>query len=596
MHDTQPTVDTAPEWDLSDLFPDIDSSELTEALAAIETKAKAFKTRYADQIADLDAPDLLECLRDYEAIRGLLDRVTSFVALRYHADTLDPERGKSMGDVRDAITAWLGPLTFFETEICALKKKKLKQLLTTHPDLARYKPYFRKLRATRQHKLSAELEQFALEISSASAASINRLFDETCASLQFRAAGKTRNLTETLDLLQHSDRKLRRSASRAISKELGTRLPLFTLVMNTVIKETVISDRWRGFATPQAARHLSNDIEADVVEAMLTSVTGTYADTSHRYYRLKARWLGLRKLKEWDRNAPLPMVSDTQITWPEARDQVLTAFGHFSPEMAKITTEFFERGWIDAAIRPGKASGAFCMSTGSAVHPYVLLNFQKRPRDVMTLAHELGHAVHQTLAARQGDLMADTSLTLAETASVFGETLTFNQLLQSVSGEGERMALLAERVEDIINTMVRQTAFHVFECRIHETQRTQGELTSDAICRIWMEVQTESLGPAFSFSNDYRNHWAYVPHFIHSPFYVYAYAFGMGLVLALYAAYESGIDDFVPKYLDALAAGGTKHHSELLKPFGLSVADPDFWKKGVSILSGYIDDLEAMQS
>ncbi len=585
-----------PRWDLSDLFSGPESPEFNECLVRVQEQSEQFKTAYKDRIAGLDADGLLACIREYEAISNLVSRIMSYVRLRYSTDTLDPLRGKLLSDVRAKISEWNSPLAFFEVEINTLESERLESLLDDSAGLERYRPFLRRIRKYKPHQLSAELEHYSSEISAASAASIVRLFDETCASMRFRAAGKTLNLAQTLDLLNSPDRKTRRSASRALTKEADARLPLFSLVINTVAKEAEIDDRWRSFDTPQDSRHLANDVENEVVDAMLKAVTGSYGEISHRYYKLKARWLGLRRLREWDRNAPLPAASDSKIPWFEAQSIVLAAFGDFSPETAAIAGKFFSGGWIDAAVLPAKESGAFCASASTDTHPYVLLNYQGRPRDVMTLAHELGHGVHQTLAAPLGELLADTPLTLAETASVFGETLTFDRLLRSVSSEREKTALLAERTEDMINTMIRQSAFHAFESRVHQMQRAQGELTKDELCGLWTQVQKESLGPAFAFSDGYRSHWAYIPHFIHLPFYVYSYAFGLGLALALYAAYKDGIADFAPKYLDMLAAGGSKHHSELLKPFSISVADPAFWSRGLSIISGYIDDLEAMRT
>ena len=585
-----------PRWDLSDLFPGPDSPEFTDCLARIQELSAQFTASHRERIGTLDSDGLLACIREYETIRRLVCRAASFVRLRYATDTLDPKRGKLLGDVRAKIAEWNSPLAFFEVEINQLETDRLECLLEENSELNRYRPLLHRIRKFRPHQLSAELEHYSSEISAASAASIVRLFDETCASMRFRVAGKTLNLAQTLDLMNLPDRKMRQAASKALTREIDSRLPLFTLVINTVAKEGVIDDRWRKFNTPQASRHLANDVEGEVVDAMLEAVTGSYGEISHRYYRLKSRWLGLRRLRQWDRNAPLPVASDAKIPWSEAQSLVLAAFRDFSPEVEAIAKPFFNRNWIDAAVLPSKESGAFCAPASTDTHPFVLLNYQGRPRDVMTLAHELGHGVHQTLASTQGELMADTPLTLAETASVFGETLTFNRLLRSVTGEKERMALLAERVEDMINTMIRQTAFHSYESRVHQWQRAQGELTKDELCDLWMQVQKESLGPAFAFTDGYRSHWAYIPHFIHVPFYVYSYAFGLGLALALYAAYESGVDGFVPKYLGMLAAGGSKHHSELLEPFGISVADPAFWSGGLSMISGYIDELEAMQT
>jgi len=372
-------------------------------------------------------------------------------------------------------------------------------------------------------------------------------------------------------------------------------LPIFTRVTNTLVKEKEVEDRWRKLPTPQSGRHLANHVEPEVVDALRDAVQNAYPKLSHRYYALKAKWLGLEKLEYWDRNAPLPEKDDRKIPWTEARDTVLEAYGGFDPEMANLARRFFDEEWIDAPVRPGKASGAFAHPTVTTAHPYVLVNYLGKTRDVMTLAHELGHGVHQLLAAGQGELLSHTPLTLAETASVFGEMLTFQSLLKAETDPGRRKALLAGKVEDMLNTVVRQISFYEFENRVHAA-RKEGELTAEQIGQLWMDVATESLGPSINLADEYANFWTYVSHFIHAPFYVYAYAFGDGLVNALYARYQEGEEGFQQRYFDMLKAGGAKHHSELLKPFGLDASDPAFWNQGLSLISSMIDELEAMEA
>jgi len=379
-----------------------------------------------------------------------------------------------------------------------------------------------------------------------------------------------------------------------LSKVFGENIKLFSRVHNTLAKEKAIEDQWRNMPTPQTGRHLSNHVEPEVVEALRNAVVAAYPKLSHRYYALKAKWLGLETMEVWDRNAPLPMESTKTVDWEDAEKMVMDAYAAFDPRMAEIAKPFFTDGWIDAGVKPGKAPGAFAHPTVTTVHPYVMLNYLGKPRDVMTLAHELGHGVHQVLAAGQGELLSSTPLTLAETASVFGEMLTFRKLLEGAKTVEERRVLLAGKVEDMINTVVRQIAFYDFECKLHAA-RAEGELTPDDINALWMSVQAESLGPVFNFMEGYETFWSYVPHFVHSPFYVYAYAFGDGLVNALYAVYEEGDEGFQEKYFDMLKAGGSKHHKELLAPFGLDASDPKFWDKGLSMISGMIDELEAME-
>src|SRR6202166_2756823 len=391
----------------------------------------------------------------------------------------------------------------------------------------------------------------------------NRQFDATIANLRFRVSGKTLAIEPTLNFLQDRDGAKRKTAAQALAHTFKGNVAQFALIMNTLAKDKEISDRWRGFADIADERHLSNRVEREVVDALVAAVRAAYPQLSHRYYALKARWFGKKRLPYWDRNAPLPQAPTRSVGWTEAKDTVLTAYAAFSPKMASIAERFFAERWIDAPVRPGKAPGAFAHATTPSAHPFVLLNYQGKPRDVMTLAHELGHGVHQVLAAPNGALMAPTPLTLAETASVFGEMLTFKRLLAQTRNAKQRQALLAGKVEAMINTVVQQIAFYSFERAIH-TERRNGELTAERIGEIWLGVQSESLGPAIDIRPGYENFWMYIPHFIHSPFYVYAYAFGDCLVNSLYAVYENAQDGFAERYLAMLAAGGTKHHSELL--------------------------------
>jgi len=494
-------------------------------------------------------------------------------------------------ELTDATT----PLVFLTLELNRIDDAALAATVAGDPALLRYKPMLDRIRKMKPHQLSDELERFLHDQSVVGAAAWNRLFDETLASLRFDALGESRPLEATLDLLSDSDRSRRQAGAEALAVVFAANLPLFARVTNTLAKEKEIEDRWRKLPTPQAGRHLANDVEPEVVEALRDAVVTAYPRLSHRYYALKAKWLGLDKLQIWDRNAPLPRDDDRRIPWDEARATVLDAYGSFDPRMAALAAPFFDQGWIDAPATPGKAPGAFAASTVTDAHPFVLLNYLGKQRDVMTLAHELGHGVHQRLAAAQGELLSSTPLTVAETASVFGEMLTFQKLLDAAGTSRARKLFLASKVEDMINTVVRQIAFYDFESKLHAARR-QGELTPDDINGLWMSVQAESLGPAFEFMPGYETFWAYIPHFIHSPFYVYAYAFGDGLVNALYAVYREGDPRFADKYFAMLEAGGSQHHSELLAPFGLDASDPAFWDKGLGLIASMIDELEAMDA
>jgi oligoendopeptidase F len=583
-----------PEWDLSDLYESPDAAELKRDLDWLEEACASFASDFDGKLATLDAPGMLDCVLRYEKIDMIAGRIMSFIGLRYYQITTDADRAKALSDAQDKITAYTTPLVFFSLEINRIDDTALDALFGENADLARFKPIFDRMRTMRPYQLSDELEKFLHDQSSVGASAWNRLFDETIAGLEFHIGGETRGLEATLNDLTDQNRDTRETASREVARVFGDNVKLFARVHNTLAKEKEIEDRWRGMPTPQTGRHLSNHVEPEVVQALRDAVVEAYPKLSHRYYELKRKWLGLDRMQVWDRNAPLPMESERLVGWDEAREMVLSAYGEFDPEMAKLAEPFFDKGWIDAAVKPGKAPGAFAHPTVSDVHPYVMLNYLGKPRDVMTLAHELGHGVHQRLAAGQGELLSSTPLTLAETASVFGEMLTFRRLLKNAPSAAERKIMLAGKVEDMINTVVRQIAFYDFECKLHDARRT-GELTPDDINALWMSVQGESLGPAFDFMDGYETFWAYIPHFVHSPFYVYAYAFGDGLVNALYAVYEEGNDDFQAKYFDMLKAGGSKHHKELLAPFGLDASDPAFWNKGLSMISGFIDELEAME-
>jgi len=583
-----------PEWKLDDLYPSTDGPEITRDLDWLKGECSAFASDYEAKLAALDAADMLRCIQRYERIQAIAGRIMSFAGLRYYQNTTDANRAKFMSDMQGAITDMSTPLVFFSLEMNRIEDDRLAGLLAANADLARYRPVLDRMRAMKPYQLSDELEKFLHDQSVVGATAWNRLFDETTAAMTFEVDGEDLNLESTLNLLTDPDRAKREQGARAVAKGFAAELPLFARITNTLAKEKEIEDRWRHLPTPQTGRHLSNHVEPEVVEALRNAVVAAYPRLSHRYYALKAKWLGLEKMQVWDRNAPLPKADTKVVDWPTARKIVTEAYAGFDPEMARIATPFFEKGWIDAATKPGKAPGAFAHPTVTDVHPYVMLNYLGKPRDVMTLAHELGHGVHQVLAAGQGELLSSTPLTLAETASVFGEMLTFRKLLDEAPDQAARKTLLAGKVEDMINTVVRQIAFYDFECKLHAA-RAKGELTPDQINDIWMSVQAESLGPVFEFMDGYEVFWAYIPHFIHSPFYVYAYAFGDGLVNALYAVYQEGKPGFQAKYFDMLKAGGSKHHKELLAPFGLDASDPKFWDKGLAMIESMIDELEAME-
>ena len=583
-----------PEWNLQDLYPAMDAEEVQRDLRRAETECQAFAADFKGRLLDLaTSGDLVSAIRRFETIDDLLGRLTSYAHLVYAGDTTDPDRSKFYGDVQERITTASLDLIFFALELNRIDDAILETAMSK-PDLGYYRPWIEDIRKEKPYQLDDRLEKLFQEKSVTGYSAWNRLFDETIASLRFDVDGESLPIEPTLNLLQDADGKRREAAANALAATFKANLRLFTLITNTLAKDKEISDRWRGFADVAQSRHLANRVEPEVVDALIAAVQQAYPDLSHRYYRLKARWFGKERLPHWDRNAPLPKVETKPIAWGEARDTVLSAYRAFSPSMADIAQRFFTDRWIDAPVRPGKAPGAFAHPTVPSAHPYVLLNYQGKPRDVMTLAHELGHGVHQVLAAPNGALMAPTPLTLAETASVFGEMLTFKALLARATDPLHRKAMLASKVEDMINTVVRQVAFYSFERKVH-TERKNGEITPDRLGELWMEVQHDSLGHAIELKPGYETFWAYIPHFVHSPFYVYAYAFGDCLVNSLYAVYERAEAGFAERYLAMLSAGGTKHHSELLKPFGLDARDPTFWAGGLSVISGLIGELEAME-
>ncbi|MBB3932001.1 oligoendopeptidase F [Kaistia hirudinis] len=584
-----------PEWNLADLYPGTQSPQLLADLQKAAQDAVAFESSWKGTLATLAAEGgLVEPIRALEVLEELMGRIVSYAGLLYSGDTTDPAGAKFYGDVQQKITDAGTHLLFFTLELNRIDDAVLEAAMAVDPALAHYRPWIEDVRKEKPYQLEDRVEQLFHEKSVTGRGAWNRLFDETMASLRFDVAGEELTLEPTLNLMQDPDETKRKAAADALAATFSANIRLFTLVTNTLAKDKEISDRWRGFEDVAASRHLANRVEPEVVDALVAAVREAYPRLSHRYYALKAKWFGKDKLDHWDRNAPLPRVPSRTIPWTEARDTVLSAYGRFSPEMAAIAERFFAEGWIDAPVRPGKSPGAFAHPTVPSAHPYVLLNYQGKTRDVMTLAHELGHGVHQVLAAPQGALMAPTPLTLAETASVFGEMLTFRALLDATSDPVQRKSMLASKVEDMINTVVRQIAFYSFERKVH-VERREGELTADRLNAIWMDVQRESLGEAVRLGPGYETFWTYIPHFIHSPFYVYAYAFGDCLVNSLYAVYRDAETGFQEKYFALLKAGGTKHHSELLAPFGLDATDPGFWQKGLSVLEGFIGELEAME-
>ncbi|NGM19454.1 M3 family oligoendopeptidase [Roseomonas stagni] len=585
------TAQALPAWDLSDLYAAPDDPRLAADLDRAEAESRAFEASHAGRLASLSGDALAAAITTYEAIEEVLGRAMSYAQLVFSGDAQSAENGRFYQTIQERVTTISSHLLFLTLELNRLEDAALEQKLLSSPALARWRPWLRDLRVFRAHQLSDELEKLLHEKEVTGRSAWNRLFDETVASMRVDVGGEELTVSAALNKLSDGDRAVRAAAAKGVSAAFGERVRLFSLITNVLAKDKEIIDGWRRYPRATSSRNRANMVEDEVVDALVAAVRESFPRLSHRYYAMKAKWLGLPKLMHWDRNAPLPDDADTTIPWPEAVARVRAAYGAFSPELERIAAPFFEKPWIDAALRPGKASGAFAHPTVPSAHPYLLLNYHGKARDVMTLAHELGHGVHQVLAAQQGYLMSSTPLTLAETASVFGEMLTFRAVLDAETDPRKRRALLAGKVEDMLNTVVRQIAFYRFETLLHE-ERRKGEVAHERIGEIWMQVQTESLGPAFDFTPDYGVYWAYIPHFVHTPFYVYAYAFGDCLVNALYGVFREGHPRFQEKYLEMLKAGGTKRHKELLAPFGLDASNPAFWRKGLDVISGFIDELE----
>lgn len=587
---TTQSAENLPTWDLTHLYSAPDGDDLKADLEKGRAMAETFAATYQGKLAELDGKSFAQSLKEFEALEDVLGRVVSYAQLLYAGDNTDGKIAQFYQNMQEEITDLSSLILFYTLEINKLDDAVLENLLKD--DLAgAYRSWIMDVRVHRPYQLSDDMEKLLMEKSVSGKRAWNRLFDETMAGLRFPFQGEEVTNSEILDKMSSSDGAVRKEAAKSFGKVLGDNIRLFSLITNTLAKDKATEDQWRGLERPISARNLSNLVEDEVVDALITSVKESYGDLSHRYYALKAKWFGVDKMDYWDRNAPLPEDDDRHIPWSEAQETVLKAYGAFNGDMADIAKRFFEESWIDVPPRAGKDSGAFAHPVTPSAHPYVLLNYHGKTRDVMTLAHELGHGVHQVLAAKQGALMADTPLTLAETASVFGEMLTFRSMLDQETDEKRRRIMLAGKVEDMLNTVVRQVAFCDFERRVHD-ERKKGEITAERLGEIWMEVQSESLGSAFRFDEEYQHYWAYIPHFIHTPFYVYAYAFGDCLVNSLYDVFQNGHEGFQQKYLDMLSAGGTKRHKELLAPFGLDASDPDFWKRGLKVISGFIDELE----
>lgn len=585
------TLKNLPKWDLTDFYQSITDKKIDQDFKKSTDLTNQFKKKYQGKIVKISADNLAKAIKEYEIISEILGKISSFSYLNYATNLNSPKDTAFYQNISEKINEISSELVFFELEINQIEDKKLADLIKKNKDLRRYQPYLRDVRVFKKHQLNEELEKLLLEKSSTGGSAWSRLFDETINNLKFPLDKKILNSQEAFDLLSNKDEKIRKSAAKTIGNVLQANSKILAYITNILAKDKDINDKWRKFDKPISNRNLSNFIEDEVVESLIKTVKKNYPAISHRYYRIKAKILGKKKLHYSDRSAPVSGAENKVISWGEAKEIVTSAYNSFSPKLAGLGQKFFDNNWIDVGVKDGKDSGAFAHPTVPSIHPYLMLNYQGKVRDVMTLAHELGHGVHQILSAKQGYLMAGTPLTLAETASVFGEQLTFQEILRREKNLQKRKLIIASKVEDMINTVVRQIAFLDFENKVHN-ERKRGEVSIEKLNQFWMEVQKESLGDVFIFDEEYKYYWSYIPHFIHSPFYVYSYAFGDCLVNSLYGVYKSGLKDFEEKYFEMLKAGGTLHHKELLAPFGLNASKADFWQKGLDVIIGYIDQLE----
>ena len=582
-----------PVWDLSDLYPSINSKKIVFDLKFVEKMSKSFEKKYEGKLNQLNSDQLFKAIFELEKIDEVIDKLLSYAHLLV-AENVENEKNKIFyQQIQEKITSYSSCLIFFTLELNKISKNKINSFLK-NKKLLKYKNWINNRRLFKPYQLEKKLEKLLQDKSITSSNAWIRLFDETIASLRFPFKKESLTSAEIFNLLSDNKSSNRKLAAKSVGKVLEANVNIFATITNTLAKDKSINDKWRNFPNPVRSRNLSNVVEDNVVEALSNSVADSYKNTSHRYYKIKAKWFGHKKLKYWDRNAPLPFQSRKNYTWNIARDIVTEAYYNFNNQIGEIVEMFFEKSWIHAPVLKGKSPGAFSASTVPSAHPYILVNFQGKARDVATLAHELGHGIHQYLSAKkQGHFNSSTPLTLAETASVFGEMLTFKSILKNEKNLINKKVLLANKVEDMLNTVVRQIAFYKFEKEVH-SQRKETELSIEKICSIWINLQKQSLGSAIEFDEEYKYYWTYIPHFIHSPFYVYAYAFGDCLVNSLYGVYEEGVKDFDKKYITLLESGGSQHYRDLLKPFNLDPSKPNFWKKGILLIEKFIDNIEEL--
>ncbi len=584
-------TDSLPQWNLKDLYSDIESKELKSDIKNLAEQCKAFSTQYANKIGELSATNLFTAIKKYDELSDLGGKIMSFAFLNYCTQVSDEKAQSFYQNMEEQINEITQQLIFFSLELNNIEDSKIESLLRDD-QLKFYTPFIKNSRVWKKYQLSQKEEEIIHEKSLSSRSAWVKLFDQTDAGLRFPFKENNLTVSEIFNKFSSANANDRKLAADSIGETLENNISTFAFITNTLIKEKELEDKRRGLKEPISSQNLSNLIEDEVVETLMNTVKANYPKLSHRYYKIKAKMLGMDKLNYWDRNASLSQDEDKYIPWQNAKETVLESYHKFSPELSKIVQMFFDQNWVDAEPKQGKMGGAFSHSTVPSCHPYIMMNYHGKTRDVMTLAHELGHGVHQWLSRQQGSLMSGTPLTLAETASVFGEQLTFRALIEKEKDPKKKKLLIAGKVEDMLNTVVRQIAMCEFEKQLH-AERKKGEISPNRIGEIWMKAQVESFGDYVVVDDRYKNYWSYIPHFVHTPFYVYAYAFGDCLVNSLYSVYESGkVDNFEQKYLTMLKAGGSLRYKELLAPFKLDPSQNTFWQQGLDVISSFIDMLE----
>ena len=588
---TKNTLGKLPVWNLKDLYESPKAKNLNNDLNQLRRITKKFEKKYTYKITKLSPSQLLKAIIELENIDIKIDKIMSYAHLLVAEDGNNEKNKIFYQQMQEQITNIASSIVFFSLELNEVSNAKLNKIYADKK-LKNYQNWIKNIRKFKPYQLDVKAEKLLQEKSITSRSAWVRLFDDTIASLKFPFKGKNLSSAEIFNFLSDKKESNRKKSAEVVSAVLKDNISLFTSITNNLAKDKSINDKWRGLPNPVSSRNLSNVVEDEVVEALTETIKENYPKIAHRYYKIKAKWFKKKSLMYWDRNAPLPFQSQSIYSWKDARQIVSDAYSNFDQRAGNIVNKFFDNSWIHAPVIAGKSPGAFAASTVPSVHPFILVNYQGKARDIATLAHELGHGIHQYLAGKkQTYFNSSTPLTLAETASVFGEMLTFKSLLSITKKENERKGLLANKVEDMLNTVVRQIAFFEFEKRIHD-QRKIKELSVNEICKIWIDVQKQSLGPSIKFNDDYKYFWSYIPHFIHSPFYVYAYAFGDCLVNSLFNVYESKLPKFEDKYITLLESGGSNTYDKLLKPFGLNPKKKDFWQKGVNVIESLIDQLE----